>query len=140
MQKFSVGEPQIMYKSYKTMPSFLRFIIVHALACILFFIAAVIPGIPISVYGEQITSSEIWSSGYGLKVCFVGLALPMCAILLLKRKSYSRQIYVFVLGLILIGSYDVVENMSLVIFGLIITSSITGYLYASKAVRSVFIP
>ncbi|MGD8515180.1 MAG: hypothetical protein PVF52_06175, partial [Granulosicoccaceae bacterium] len=91
-----------LFSEFKQMPILLKFFTAHALACFLFLIAALIPGIPFNFNGEVISFNEIWSSGVGIFTVYVGLVMPLCGWLMLNRKAYSRIIYLAVLSSVLI--------------------------------------
>jgi len=128
-----------MYDAFQKMPIILKFLTVHATACFFFFVAAVIPGIPFSFNGEVMSYTETWSSGAGMFTVYIGLAMPFCAWLMLKRKTYSRQIYLFVLISVLIAPYLYWKDFTSIIFGVILTILIAGYMFGKPSVRSYFL-
>jgi hypothetical protein len=123
---------------FKQMPILLKFFTVHALACFLFLIVALIPGIPYNFNGEVMSFSEIWSSGVGIFTTYVGLVMPLCGWLMLNRKAYSRIIYLFVLASVLIMPYIYWMEKGGIIFGVVITALIAAYMYGMPSVRKYF--
>ncbi|MES9826358.1 MAG: hypothetical protein ABW127_18205 [Candidatus Thiodiazotropha endolucinida] len=77
-----------MYQAFKEMPTLLKFITAHALFCFMFFMAVVIPGIPITFKGELMEFYDLWEGG--LPTAAMGLSMPVVGVLLLKRWQYAR--------------------------------------------------
>lgn len=127
-----------LVEEFKQMPLLLKFFTVHALACFLFLIAALIPGIPFNYNGEVISFTEIWSSGVGIFTVYVGLVMPFCGWLMLNRKAYSRIIYLFVLASVLIVPYIYWSEKGGIIFGVVLTTLIAAYMYGMPSVRIYF--
>ena len=123
---------------FKQMPILLKFITVHALACFIFLIAALVPGIPFNFNGEEMSYAEIWSSGVGVFTAYAGLVMPFCGWLMLNRKVYSRIIYLSVLSSVLIVPYIYWMQKGGIIFGIILTALIAAYLYGMPSVRKYF--
>ena len=120
------------------MPTLLKFITAHALVCSVLFLAAVIPGMPITVNGELIESSELWSRGLGLPMAVVGLAMPVVGVLILKRWQYSRQLYALILASVLIVPYVVWQQLVLALFGVVLSCAIISYLFINRKARAYF--
>ena len=127
-----------MYESFKKMPTILKFLTLHALVSILLVFAVVIPGIPIAVNGQQMSYSELWSSGFGIFGVFLGLAFPLCGWLLLKRAANARLVYLVMLTIALISPYIFSQDIAAAIFGIVITGLVAGYLYITPSVRAYF--
>ncbi len=127
-----------LYQAFKDMPTLLKFFTGHALVCFLFFLAAVIPGIPISFNGEVIESQELWSKGVGLRVAAMGLVMPLVGILILKRWKYCRQLYAATLLWALVTPYVFGQELGPIIFGVVISCAITGYLFINVQARAYF--
>ena len=120
------------------MPTILKFITVHALACFMFLLAVVVPGIPFSVNGEVLTSEEIWESGYGVSVFFVGTVMPLLGILLLIRTKNCRGLYVFAIACVLILPYLYWQQYLLALIGLAFSVAMALYLFKNKRVLAYF--
>jgi hypothetical protein len=127
-----------MYQAFKDMPTFLKFITAHALVCFVFFLAVVIPGIPITFNGEVMTSQDIWAKGLGLPIMAVGLSLPSAGILLLRRRQYCRHFYSITLLLVLIGPYVYWQEVRSFIFCVVLSGAIIGYLFLNGQSRAYF--
>lgn len=127
-----------MYHAFQEMPMLLKFITAHALFCFVFFLAVVIPGIPITVDGEVMESSELWSEGLGLPTAAVGLAMPIAGVLILKRWHYSRQFYALILVSVLVAPYLVWQQIVLALFGVVLSCAIISYLFINRKARAYF--
>jgi len=90
-----------MWQSFRSMPLLLKFLTFHALACCVFFVGVVVPNDSFKVDGRAIPFDELWSSGLAFFVAFVGLALPLAGVLLLRRASLARHFYI---GVLVIGA------------------------------------
>ena len=127
------------------MPLLLKLLTAHALSCIIFLIGSVAPHDSFSVNGHVVTYAEWWSSGAGVYASLVGIALPVCAWLLLKRARHVRAVYFSALSIGLISPYLLMEQLQnsgeryvLAAFGALIAVLIVWYLYAKKSVQSYF--
>jgi hypothetical protein len=128
-----------MYQAFKEMPTFLKFITGHALVCFLFFLAAVIPGIPITVNGEVMESQELWVKGDGLRVALMGLAMPMVGLLILRRWKYCRQLYTVTIASVLVAPYVFRQDIiGTIVFGVLVSCAITAYLFLNIKARAYF--
>ncbi len=127
-----------LVSEFKAMPLILKFLTAHALVSFIFFVAAVIPGIPFNFNGKEMSFSELWSSGIGIFTVYVGLTMPFCGFLMLKRKAYSRLIYLFILSSVLIAPYIYWKEAVGLSFGVITTLLIAGYIYGKPSVREYF--
>ena len=127
-----------MYQAFKEMPTLLKFITTHALVCFVFFLAVVIPGIPITFNGEVMESQELWAKGLGLPTMAVGLSLPVAGILILRRWKYCRQLYSAILLSVLVGPYVYWQEVSSLVFGVVLSCAIIGYLFLNSLSRAYF--
>lgn len=127
-----------MYQAFREMPTLLKFITAHALVCFVFFLTVVIPGIPITVNGEVMESSELWSRGLGFPTAAVGLAMPVVGVLILKRWQYSRQLYALSLVSVLVAPYLVWQQLVLALFGVVLSCVIISYLFINGKARAYF--
>lgn len=133
-----VKSQNIMYQSFKDMPIFLKFITAHALVMFMLFVATVVPGIPITFNGEVMESQELWAKSVGVFTALVGLMLPVCGILILKRLPYARHVYVLVISLVLVAPYVYWQELIGVAFGIVLITAVTIYLYKNGGVRAYF--
>jgi len=86
-----------MWENFKVMPLFMKLLAVHGS---MFLVGAFLSLFPIgrfSVGGQQVTYSEWWSSGTGIKFLVVALSIGVGAICLIKKVRYARTIYFVVL-------------------------------------------
>lgn len=127
-----------MYQAFKEMPTLLKFITVHALACFVFFLAAVIPGIPITFNGEVMTSQQLWAKGVGLPIVVIGLAMPVIGVLFLRRWKYCRQVYSVALMSVMVVPFMLWQELASVIFGVVLSCAIIGYLFINGQARAYF--
>lgn len=129
-----------MYKSFKEMPIFLKFITAHALVCFLLFVAAVIPEIPIIFNDEVMETQELWEKGIGIRfhLAISGLAMPATGILILKRWHYARQFYALLLISLLVAPYIVWQDLISTIYGMVLAFSIIGYMFFHGQARAYF--
>ena len=129
-----------MYSAFKEMPMLLKFLTAHALVCLVFFFAAVIPGIPITFNGEVMESQELWGKGVGLPTAAVGLVFPFCGILMLRKWAYARQAYLLVFFSVMVVPYLIWKELPSLIIGLVISVAIAAYLYKEKKACAYFSP
>ena len=127
-----------MYESFKKMPVFLKFITVHALACFVFAVMVLVPGMTITYNGEPMKSAELWDKGLALLIVFIGLSLPVAGVLLVKRSQYSRKFYSALLLLVMVVPYIYWQEYVSLIFGVAVSAAIIGYLFISGGVRAYF--
>ena len=127
-----------MYQAFKEMPTLLKFITAHALACFVFFLAAVIPGIPITFNGEVMESQQLWAKGVGLPTVATGLAMPVIGVLFLRRWQYCRQVYSVALVSFMVVPFVLWQELPLIIFGVVLSCAIIGYLFLNGQARAYF--
>ncbi len=127
-----------MYQAFKEMPILLKFMTVHALACFIFFLASVIPGIPISFNGEVMESQQLWAKGVGLYAMVIGLVMPVIGVLFLRRWQYCRQVYSVALLSVLVFPFVLWQELTSVIFGVALSCAIIGYLFINGQARAYF--
>ncbi|MBY6212796.1 hypothetical protein KUV95_14655 [Microbulbifer agarilyticus] len=120
------------------MPILLKFITGHALVCFVFFLAVVIPGVPITFNGELMESQELWARGVGLPTIAVGLSLPVAGMLILRRWQYCRQLYSIIILSVLIAPYAYWQEIPSLIFGVVLSCAIIGYLFLNRQARAFF--
>ena len=129
-----------MFSSFKEMPTLLKFITAHALICLMFFVISIRPNMPITFNGEDATVKEVWEAGYGLHLVAIGIIMPICGVLFLKRSKYSRPLYLIAtfIGLVLPGLVQ--GQIELLLFGVIFFSMVLWYLYFKESVREFYNP
>ncbi len=69
---------------------------------------------------------------------FIGIVLPICGWLMLKRTSYSRLIYIIVLLVSMILPLLYMQEYISIIFGLVLVILIACYLFGKSSVREYF--
>jgi hypothetical protein len=127
-----------MYQAFKEMPTLLKFMTVHTLACFVFFLAAVIPGIPITFNGEVMESQQLWAKGVGLPAVAIGLSMPVIGILFLQRWQYCRQVYSVALVSVMVVPFVLWHEQPSIIFGVVLSCAIIGYLFINGKARAYF--
>lgn len=127
-----------LFDSFKNMPIILKFLTMHAIACFMFFLLAVIPGVPFTFNGQEMTFSELWSSGLGFLAILVGISMPIGGYLLLTRKPYSRLLYLLALSTGLVVPYLFIRDYQMAIVGVISGVLIAGYLYYMPSSKAFF--
>ncbi|MBT3012970.1 MAG: hypothetical protein KUF77_15395 [Candidatus Thiodiazotropha sp. (ex Lucina aurantia)] len=125
-----------MYQAFKAMPTLLKFITAHALFCFMFFMAVVILGIPITFKGELMEFYDLWEGG--LPTAAMGLSMPVAGVLLLKRWQYARYIYSFLFISVMVAPYVYWQQLPAIIFGIIFSCGIIGYLFLNRSAREYF--
>ncbi|MCP3701349.1 MAG: hypothetical protein GY954_00245 [Alteromonas sp.] len=128
----------MMWNNFKSMPTLLKFFTAHALACVAFLFGSIIPHNSFSINGQPVTYSEWWSSGTGIYVSLLGTIMAVAGYLLLTKKQYSRQIYLFVLSLGLVVPYLKFGDNILAATGVFFVLLIAGYLFLRAPVREYF--
>ncbi len=133
-----------MWVNFKKMPLILKFLTVHALACLFFLLSSVFPHISSILEGRTITLIEWWTSGAGLLATLFGTLLPFSGFLFLKRAAISRFFY---LNSMLIAFYSPAFFMDgskyplgYYFSSLLIVLLIGGYLYFGKTSKAYFSP
>lgn len=127
-----------MIKAFWEMPTILKFLTAHALACFLFVIGLVIPGSPMSFNGVPVESQEFWDKGYALPTFIIGIIMPLLGVSLLKKWVYSRHIYSVVFVLVLVAPYVYWQEIESTIFGVVLSAMVIGYLFINGKVREYF--
>jgi len=124
------------------MPLILKFLTVHAVACLFFLVSSIFPHNSFSVEGATVTYLEWWSSGAGMLATIFGTLLPLSGYLFLKRASIARLFY---LSSMLIAFYSPAffiagsrYPVGYYISGLLVVLLIGGYLYLGKTARAYF--
>ncbi|TVZ39029.1 hypothetical protein P886_3416 [Alteromonadaceae bacterium 2753L.S.0a.02] len=127
-----------MYQNFLLMPTVLKFMTVHAMACSFFLLVAVIPGVPFTVNGEVLSYKEAWESGYSVNLLVIGVVMPILAVQLLARRKYCRQLYTAASACVLILPYLYWQQYALAMLGLACTLVITLYLFKNGRVLAYF--
>ena len=131
-----------LWTNFKRMPLILKFLTVHALACLFFFLSSAFPHNLFSVDGRSISFSEWWNTGAGISGSILGTFLPLSGYLFLKRAKLARPFY---LGSMLMAFYSPL----LFFYGskyppgyyfssLMIVLFLGGYLYIGRTAKDYF--
>ena len=81
-----------MWKNFKSMPLILKLLTAHAISCIVFLIASIIPHSSFVMYGQSVTYSEWWGSGVGVYASILGTLMASAGFLLVT-KNHIRQMF-----------------------------------------------
>lgn len=128
------------------MPLLLKLLTATTLVVPMFCVTSLFPSRSINVFGRQMSAWEWWSSGAGLVTIVIGGLVAAAALLMLKRSRHGRPMYIagwvaisasVPLVAYLTGGRPSGEIASL-ISNLVLTVSISIYLYKSRAVREYF--
>jgi hypothetical protein len=103
-----------------------------------FFLAAVIPGIPITFNGEVMESQQLWAKGVGLPTVAIGLAMPIIGVLFLRRWQYCRQVYSVGLVSVMVVPFVLWQELPSIVFGVVLSCAIIGYLFINERARAYF--
>ncbi len=126
-----------MFKAFNRMPKLLQFITAHALFCFVFFLVAVIPfpdGI-LTYKGQQVGFEDIWQNNIGIHLISIGLLLPVCAILFLKRWRFCRHFYSLVILVAFTVPYANRQDYVYLPFAYVVPAVIIIYLFTSTKTR-----
>ena len=135
-----------MVKNFIAMPAILKLLTAVVAISLVFCIGSTNPHWSINVFGRQTTSSEWWVSGAGLATSIVSCLMLLSAILMLRRRRWGRQVYIFswiVLSLLIpivallegVGFYVAAPSL---LSNLVLTALVSVYLYKSNAVENYF--
>lgn len=131
-----------LWENFKKMPLILKFLTIHALACLFFLVSSIFPHNSFSVEGRAVSFLEWWTSGAGMLASIFGILLPLSGFLLIKRAPLARLFYLssmfigfFSPMFFLDGSkYPSVYYLS----SLAIVLLIAGYLFFGKTSKEYF--
>jgi hypothetical protein len=129
-----------MLANFKSMPTVLKFFTCHALACFILLAASIIPSGSFNINGRVVSYSEWWSSGVGPFASSLGIAGPVVALLLLKKRRHARAVYLGFLVTSLVLPYPMTGESWLALVGLAITGLAAAYLYRTASVARYFFP
>ena len=124
-----------MWSNFKAMPTLLKFITSHAIACVVMLLMSIIPGSTFRIDGRVVSYSEWWSSGVGLIASALGIAMPIAGVLLLKKFCYARPAYLFAVLFAFVSPYPLLGKSEGIFVGLVIVGLLALYLYARKSVQ-----
>jgi hypothetical protein len=127
-----------MWVSFKEMPTPLKFITGHAIACIFLLLGSVIPHDSFSMYGQPVSYAVWWSSGAGLYASFLGAIMPVTAYLMLKRLSRARIIYLVALSIAIVAPYLYWGQLQYAAIDMVVVGLFGWYLYGAKSVQRYF--
>ena len=128
------------------MPKVLMLLTLGAVIVVAFVIRTLVPDDSINAFGREISTSDWWSSGAGAVGLMVGLTLSVAAVMMLRRASGGRLVYVTGWVGISVSAPIIAKltgtnssaQLPPLIANLAITIGIFIYLYVSKDVRSYF--
>jgi hypothetical protein len=129
-----------MYQNFKSMPTILRFITGHALACICLLLGSIIPHDSFSINGQPATYAEWWGSGAGILASILGIIFPIAGYLFLIRSNRARLIYLVgffiaaISPLLYFGQIQIIEALG----GIIFMAIFGWYLYKANSVQTYF--
>ncbi|TAP40697.1 hypothetical protein [Alteromonas sp. KUL49] len=129
-----------MIETYKKMPLLMKFIVGHAVFCILFLFKATVPGFMgnFSYQGQVMGFEEIWENDLGIWLIFIGSTLPIAGLLLIRCWKYSREFYSVALLSIFALPYIAKEDLVYLPFALLAPCLIVAYLFKSQKVKQLF--
>ena len=126
--------------SFMDMPFFLKIINLSAFMFGAFSFAYCFPIENAHLNGKLITYDYVWASGIGWLFLFSGFAWVLSGYKMLRRMKYSREAYLTVMGLWMlgIGLFDSMSGRE-IILGVCLQLSIVGlYLFKRKPVVEYF--
>ena len=129
-----------MRENFKAMPKLFKFLTAHALSCIVFLFASIIPFGSFRIHDRYVNHSEWWSSGVGVYASILGTLMAIAGFLLVIKNPFSRQIYLVVLSLGLVTPYFLFGEHWGSLFSLFIVFMIAAYLYLNASVKEYFAP
>lgn len=130
------------------MPWLLKIMTIASLSVgVIGLILVCVPFATFQIYGEKVTSRELWSHGYGPFVVLAGLVALVAGVGLLGGHGWARWIVVFFYALLF--PFDVVYGLrhGLNVFGLFLQTIAIGapwavfcywYLFRKQSVRNFF--
>lgn len=127
-----------MWRNFRAMPTLLKFITGHAIACVGFLLMSVIPGGSFEINGRAVSYSEWWSSGAGSFSSALGIFMPIIGVLLLQKSRYARPAYLFVVLPALVVPFPLTGQAELALVGLAIVVLLALYLYVRQPVQWYF--
>ena len=127
-----------MWVSFKEMPTPLKFITGHAIACIFLLLGSIIPHNSFSIDGQHVSYAVWWSSGAGPFASVLGVIMSMSGYLLLKRSNRARVTYLMALSVALIAPYLFWRQFESAAFGIAIVVLVGWYLYGRQSVQVYF--
>jgi hypothetical protein len=127
-----------MWASFKEMPTLLKFLTGHSLACIFLMILSIIPHNSFAIEGHSVSYAVWWSSGAGPFASLLGIIMPVSGYLLLQRSHRARISYLTALSVGLIAPYLLCGQFGLAAFGIALVAAIGWYLYGRQTVQTYF--
>jgi hypothetical protein len=127
--------------SFQAMPIALRWISFFCFFGILF-AGSVFPFWKFHLNGEVVSYKEFWASGVGLEMFLLGLLLPMCGFGFLKKRNWSRLLFLIVVFwtvFITPALHDIAPIFHLnQVLNLLVLCSLVWYLYFKSSVKEYF--
>jgi len=129
-----------VWENFKSMPTLLKFLTAHAIACVALLLGSVIPHDSFSVNGHAVSYAVWWSSGVGPFASLVGVVGPIVGVLLLRKSPHARLAYLGFLLLGLIVPYPLFGSPLMALAGAAAIGVAVLYLYKLPAVQTYFAP
>jgi hypothetical protein len=129
-----------MWSNFSAMPGFLKFLTAHAFGMSVLLVASVIPHGSFVIHGQPVSYAEWWGSGAGPFASFLGIILPISGVLLLRRNSRARIVYLTSIGIAMIASYLIHPEPASAAFSVFLFAFGVWYLYRRPAVVAYFAP
>jgi hypothetical protein len=94
---------QSLFDSFLDMPFILKFLTLGTFIYSGLSLLFAFPNDGITLNGRFVTYDYLWSSGMVWVFIVTGLAWPYSGYMMLRRRKYSREVYLSVMGLIMLG-------------------------------------
>ena len=127
-----------MWQAFRSMPLLLKFLTFHAVVCFVFFVGVAVPNDLFKLNGRAVPYDEPWSSGLAFFVGFVGLAMPLAGVLLLRRTSAARHVYLFILSIGSVLPYLFMRDYVFAGASVVVIALIAWYVFGNAAVQAYF--
>lgn len=127
------------------MPGILKWLTSLCVVPLVFLLFSLNPHGSIKVARQLMPNAEWWTTGAGMIVLVLAIAMTTAGVLMLKRSPYARRIYILaMLATVLSGpliaklTNNAIEPFWSILLGLLPVGAMAWYLYASKAIAKYF--